>query len=203
MISFLSVSAAHRAGLRSIPRKHGSILLCTRLGCRDYSSVLSQQRMDGTAARAGRIHDQLLLRTDPLEQARQFRCRNIRTRQIDLILRAIETSMPQKHDDKRIVRLSLVWPCSQTLPGCFPPGVGPERGFYLRVRCRPQRRVELFGPRAEPLIVIRLTTQTRNNNAMRRGAGRKAHQQSGMAILIQFPISGVAAIPKSGEATRQ
>ena len=53
--------------------------------------------MDGPAARAGAIHDELP-RGDPIEQVASSVAANIRTGKIELIILPVETAMPDQRE---------------------------------------------------------------------------------------------------------
>src|SRR5205807_6863645 len=88
------------------------VLLAARLRRGDKDAVRPLQRMYRATAGAGHINDKLAGGWDAVEHGREFRRRNIWTRQVDLIVNAVESAVADQHHDERILRAGL---CSEAL----------------------------------------------------------------------------------------
>ena len=108
MVSFLSISAAgSRNASTQIAREHRRVLFRAGFRRGNDGAVVLLERADRAAAGAGHIDHQLPARGNPVQQRRQFRRRNIRTRQIELVFRAVESSVADHHQHESVRRLGL------------------------------------------------------------------------------------------------
>ena len=100
--------------------------------------------------------------------------RNVRTRQIELVFRAVERSVADHHQHESVRRFGLRGDSIQRRFHLRARGVGAFQSFHdaIALAARLQDLIRVGGQHGEALLVIRLAAQTRDRQNVGRGERR-------------------------------
>ncbi len=139
-----------------------------------------RQGCDGGPAGARRIDDQLPPRTDPVAHLSECGGGYVGAEEIELVLLSVEGAMTDQDEHEIVLGSGLLRDRPQRFGQVCPGGIGSGEGDHVGCGARgSQYPVQIGRERIEPLLVIGLSSQTRNGHEVGIRASRRRRHAGG------------------------